>query len=66
MIGSFIKGIIGKLTDFIGVPYVIGENGEQPGYTFLTDKDDFYNELDYLLSHVEKRHEAVLEYLEGN
>jgi len=45
-------------------PYVVGPDGEQPGYTLLADPQDFYDELDYLLDHVVQRREAVLEFLE--
>ena len=45
-------------------PYVVGDDGEQPGYTLLADPQDFYDELDYLLDHVVQRREAVLEFLE--
>lgn len=45
-------------------PYVTGVNGEQPGYTFLLDSQEFDTELDNLLDHVERRHDAANEFLE--
>jgi spore coat protein CotH len=43
--------------------YVVGENGEQAGYTLLNSQADFINSLDYLNSHVESRGIAVEDYL---
>lgn len=43
--------------------YVVGEDGEQVGYTLLKTPDDFINSLVYLKSHVEKRNNAVDDYL---
>ena len=44
-------------------PYVVGEQGEQAGYTSLSSPDAFESALDELLAHVPARHEAVEEYL---
>lgn len=43
--------------------YVVGEDGEQVGYTLLSSPEDFINSLDYLNAHVEKRNDAVADYL---
>lgn len=43
--------------------YVIGDEGEQPGYTFLSSSSDFTDALTYQLNHVVKRHNDVLNYL---
>ena len=43
--------------------YVIGAEGEQPGYTFLGSASEFTNALAYQLEHVTKRHNDVLNYL---
>ena len=43
-------------------PYVVGDEGEQEGYTF-TSSYAFEAELDVLLDHAERRREAVLEFL---
>jgi len=40
-------------------PYVTGEDGENPGYTFLRSPNDFETALDELVSHVNRRYEAV-------
>ncbi len=45
-------------------PYVVGTEGEQTGYTFLSDPQEFYTGLDDLLEHVVQRREAALEFLE--
>ena len=45
-------------------PYVVGEEGEKPGYTLLSDPEEFYDGLDYLLNHVAERRETTLEFLE--
>jgi len=44
-------------------PYVIGDDGEQPGSTFLTQAEDFENELISLKNHVSDRKDVVLEFL---
>lgn len=46
-------------------PYVVGSEGELPGYTFLSDSQEFYEGLDELVAHLAQRHEAVLECLGG-
>lgn len=47
-------------------PYVTGADGEQPGYTFLFDSQEFDTELQNLLDHVERRHDAAIEFLEAD
>ncbi|MCK4660962.1 MAG: CotH kinase family protein [Phycisphaerae bacterium] len=47
-------------------PYVVGADGEQPGYTFLFDSREFDTELDNLLNHVAQRSEAAISFLEAN
>lgn len=44
-------------------PYVIGAEGELPGYTFVTSDADFTAALDQLLLHVEQRQQEVAEFL---
>jgi hypothetical protein len=44
-------------------PYVIGAEGELPGYTFVTSDADFTAALDQLLMHVEQRPQEVAEFL---
>jgi len=44
-------------------PYVVGAEGEQTGYGFLSDPQQFYDALDELLAHVAQRQEAALEFL---
>lgn len=43
--------------------YVVGDDGEQEGYTLLNSSQDFINSLDYLNTHVENRDDAVTNYL---
>lgn len=43
--------------------YVVGDEGEQVGYTHLSSDDAFINSLDYLNTHVENRVAAVEDYL---
>jgi spore coat protein CotH len=43
--------------------YVVGNSGEQSGYTFLNNDADFDAAVDFLKLHVEKRDAAVLQYL---
>ncbi len=47
-------------------PYVVGADGEQSGYTFVSDPQQFDDALDELLEHVVKRQEAALEFLAAN
>jgi hypothetical protein len=47
-------------------PYVVGPEGEQPGYTFLFDPQEFAAELDRLLEHVVQRREAALGFLDDS
>lgn len=44
-------------------PYVIGENGEQPGYTFLNSSEEFDTALTELINHASERHTAAQEYV---
>ncbi len=44
-------------------PYVVGDEGEQQGYSHLRNAGDFEKELDRLLEHVTSRHAAVREVL---
>lgn len=44
-------------------PYVVGENGEQEGYTFLNSDYNFYDALDDLFEHIEERVAAALSFL---
>jgi hypothetical protein len=46
-------------------PYVVGPDGEQPGYTFLQSDADFTQALAELLAHVEARQQDVAAYLGG-
>ncbi|MBF0101627.1 MAG: CotH kinase family protein [Desulfobacterales bacterium] len=45
-------------------PYVVGEQGEIAGYTYLQNKEDFDTALDQLMSHVEQRKADVLEFIQ--
>ena len=45
-------------------PYVIGSEGEQPGYTFVESEAAFDATLDELLAHVEQRQQDVAIFLE--
>lgn len=44
-------------------PYVIGDEGELPDYTFLASDAAFTDALDGLLQHVEQRQQEVAEFL---
>ncbi len=44
-------------------PYVTGPEGEQAGYTHLDNPSDFNTALDELITHVNSRYEAVMEFL---
>lgn len=44
-------------------PYVVGDEGEQPGYTFLSDPQEFEDGLQYLLDHVQQRQDAAINFL---
>jgi len=44
-------------------PYVVGPEGEQPGYTCLDDPEDFEDALSYLLNHARRRRWSALFYL---
>ncbi|MDP4210768.1 MAG: CotH kinase family protein [Bacteroidota bacterium] len=43
--------------------YVTGENGEKPGYTYLSSDKDFSNAVEQLKKHVETRNQAALKFL---
>ncbi len=44
-------------------PYVVGAEGEQPGYTFIASEAAFDAALDELLAHVEQRQQDVATFL---
>ncbi len=44
-------------------PYVVGDDGEQPGYSYLVQSADFMVELGYLENHVTERYELAAELL---
>lgn len=44
-------------------PYVIGAEGEQPGYTNLDSPEAFEASLETLIEHAYARHDAVMDYL---
>ena len=44
-------------------PYVVGEEGEQAGYTLLNSAEDFDTALTSLLQFVADRHDAAVEFL---
>lgn len=43
--------------------YVIGVSGEQPGYTFLNNAQQFTDALTYQIEHVYMRNQAVVDYV---
>lgn len=43
--------------------YVVGDSGEQEGYTFLSNDADFNTAIDILIQHVSNRNAVVQEYL---
>ena len=45
-------------------PYVVGDSGENPGYTHLTSEQAFENALTELANHVYQRYELAQQYLE--
>jgi len=47
-------------------PYVVGEQGETQGYTFLNSPEDFDDALEYLTTHVEKRYNEALQFMTEN
>ena len=51
-----------KLHDLIA-PYVVGENGEQPGYTLLGSPEEYEAALATLIDHASQRYKAAQEYL---
>jgi len=44
-------------------PYAVGTDGERSGYTFLNSDADFTSAMNYLISHVSSRYNAVMGYL---
>jgi spore coat protein H len=44
-------------------PYVIGADGEQPGYTFLSSPEEFNEAVEQLVTHAQTRARAVSEFL---
>lgn len=44
-------------------PYVVGDEGEQAGYTLLSSSDDFYTGLDSLITYAEQRRSAAVAFL---
>jgi hypothetical protein len=44
-------------------PYVVGEQGEQAGYTLLDSPEAFEASLDTLIEHVNQRRAAAQEYI---
>lgn len=44
-------------------PYVVGPDGEIPGYTFLQSEASFHDALDALISHASTRQQEVTTYL---
>ncbi len=43
--------------------YVIGSDGEQPGYTFLRYLSEFTDALTYQTNHIDERYNTILNYL---
>jgi spore coat protein H len=58
-----LKALYTKNHDLIA-PYVIGENGEQKGYTLLKNPEEFNSSLDALISHADSRYADVMAYLD--
>lgn len=59
-----MTAIYQALHDLIA-PYVVGEGGEQPGYTNLSSADAFESALATLITHVNERYTAAQQYLES-
>lgn len=57
-----LKPLYTKNHDLIA-PYVIGENGEQKGYTLLKSPEEFNSSLESLLSHADSRYSDTMAYL---
>ncbi len=45
-------------------PFVTGDSGEHPGYTLLTDEDEFNASVDVLVEHIQGRYSDVMAFLE--
>ncbi|QTA85654.1 CotH kinase family protein [Desulfonema magnum] len=58
-----MKAIYQAASDLIR-PYVVGDEGEKEGYTFLNNAAEFDAAIEYLNTHVEARYEAALEFIE--
>jgi spore coat protein CotH len=46
--------------------YVVGEQGEKKGYTFLHNNNDFVESIIFLKQHVQERKLAVQDFLDTN
>jgi spore coat protein H len=57
-----MEAIYQTLHDLIA-PYVVGENGEQPGYTHLNSPAEFESALTALIEHVNERYAVAQDYL---
>ncbi|MDM8551772.1 CotH kinase family protein [Desulfobacterales bacterium HSG2] len=47
-------------------PYVVGDEGETEGHTFLSTPEDFDTALEYLNTHVESRQTDALQFVSDN
>jgi len=59
---DYAEGLCREAHDLIE-SYVVGNNGEQEGDTFLNRSQDFYDALDDLFEHIEERVAAALTFL---
>jgi spore coat protein H len=57
-----LKPLYTKNHDLIA-PYVVGDNGEQKGYTLLRSPEEFNSSLEALISHADSRYTEVMAYL---
>jgi spore coat protein H len=46
-------------------PYVVGAEGEQAGYTFVRNEEEFASSVEHLIDHVKNRQADVRAYLEA-
>jgi len=53
---------IDRYQDLI-TPFIVGENGEHKGYTFLNSTNEFYKSIDQLKKHIENRNNIANKYL---
>ncbi|QTA85655.1 CotH kinase family protein [Desulfonema magnum] len=58
-----MKAIYQAASDLIR-PYVVGDEGETEGYTFLNNAAEFDAAIEYLNTHVESRYDAASEFIE--